>query len=315
MDLFGSKEPARLRCQFHYNRCMTGRQKAAATFLVLGILLSVAAVTLNITWIITNWRNGWQMVIGVIFFALIIAGLITYTVFLVREIRRNEQQDSFLHAVTHELKTPIASIRLYLETLQSRDVDDVKRAEFYRVMLADTDRLNNTVEQVLRAGYDGAGQKPSRTRLELDALVCECAELARKRHHLEETSLSVKLPSRPVMVLGDSEELHSAVVNLLDNAVKYSGEQVHVKVDVVSMDGKAQVRVIDEGSGIPATELKKVFDRFYRVSARSTREVGGTGLGLYLVKNIAKRHGGKVFAESAGEGKGSVFTLELPVSS
>ena len=293
---------------------MTGRQKAAATFLVLGILLSVAAVTLNITWIITNWSNGWRMVMGVIFFALIIAGLITYTVFLVREIRRNEQQDSFLHAVTHELKTPIASIRLYLETLQSREVDEVKRADFYRTMLADTDRLHNTVEQVLRAGYDGTGRKSSKTRMELDALVCECAELARKRHHLEEANLSVKLPSQPLMVLGDTEELHSAVVNLLDNAVKYSGESVQVKVEVANVEGKAQVRVIDEGSGIPAVELKKVFDRFYRVNARSTRQVGGTGLGLYLVKNIAKRHGGKVFAESAGEGKGSVFTLELPLS-
>src|SRR5271155_3869387 len=170
---------------------MTGRQKAAAFFIVLCVLLSVAAVTLNISWIVTHWRSGWQLVVGVIFFALIIGGLITYTVFLVREIRRNEQQDSFLHAVTHELKTPIASIRLYLETLQSRNVDEAKRKEFYSVMLADTERLHNTVEQVLRAGFDGPHDKDTKALVELDGLVRECAELARKRHHLAEEALSV----------------------------------------------------------------------------------------------------------------------------
>ena len=296
---------------------MTGRQKAAGFFIVLGVLLSVAAVALNVGWILTHWRSAWQMVVGVIFFALIIAGLIVYTVFLVREIRRNEQQDSFLHAVTHELKTPIASIRLYLETLQSRPVDETKRKEFYSVMLEDTERLHNTVEQVLRAGFDGKRDKKTRTLVELDALVRDCAELARKRHHLTEDALAVSSAPGAVSVQGDSEDLHSAVVNLLDNAVKYSGEAVHVKIEVVSTNGpspRVQVRVHDEGAGIPPRELKKVFDRFYRIPARSLRKVGGTGLGLYIVKNIAKRHGGRVFAESGGDGEGSTFTLELPAA-
>ena len=131
---------------------MTRRQTASIVFVVLCIVLVAAAVTLNIGWILVNGRRIAPLILGVVTFGLIIAGLIVYTVFLVREMGITEQQDSFLNSVTHELKTPIASIRLYLETLQSRDVGDAQRKEFYRVMLQDTDRLQHTVEQVLRAG-------------------------------------------------------------------------------------------------------------------------------------------------------------------
>ena len=119
--------------------------------MVLGISLSVLAVALNIGWILLNLREVAMLVFGVIFFILIITGLILNTIFLVREIRRNEQHDAFLNAVTHELKTPIASIKLYLETLKARDLDKAKRDEFYNIMLADNARLLGTVEQVLQA--------------------------------------------------------------------------------------------------------------------------------------------------------------------
>src|ERR1019366_4985259 len=127
---------------------ITSRAKTIAFFVTLGACLVGLAVALNVTWVVFNWRQVVPLVLGVIFFLLIIAGLIVYTVFLVREIRRNESQDSFLNAVTHELKTPIASIRLYLETLESRQLTDQQRHDFYRIMLQDTDRLINTVEQV-----------------------------------------------------------------------------------------------------------------------------------------------------------------------
>src|SRR5216684_3578814 len=128
------------------------RRKTAIFFLVLGISLSAIAVALNITWILLNLRQVMLLVFGIVFFALIITGLILNTIFLFREIRRNEQHDTFLNAVTHELKTPIASIRLYLETLNKRQLDEKQRREFYRIMLEDTDRLLGTVEQVLKAG-------------------------------------------------------------------------------------------------------------------------------------------------------------------
>src|SRR5579862_5602735 len=131
---------------------ITARRKKMAFFIVFGVCLVALAVALNIGWIILNWREGIFFFSGVIFFLAIIIGLILNTIYLVREIRRNEQHDSFINAVTHELKTPIASIRLYLETLQRREVDEAQRAEFYRLMLDDTDRLMGTVDQVLKAG-------------------------------------------------------------------------------------------------------------------------------------------------------------------
>jgi|SRR5579871_2687397 len=128
------------------------RRKKIAFFLILGICLVAAAVALTGSWIILNIRERVLLFFGLIFFFAIIAGLILNTIFLVREIRLNEQHDSFINAVTHEIKTPIASIRLYLETLQRREIDPAQRQEFYRLMLQDTERLTGTVEQVLKAG-------------------------------------------------------------------------------------------------------------------------------------------------------------------
>src|SRR3979490_589918 len=162
---------------------IASRRKAIAFFVVLGVCLVLLAVGLNVGWIILNWREGVLLFLGVIFFALIIAGMIVNTSFLVREIRRNEQHDSFINAVTHELKTPVASIRLHLETLQRRELAGPHRQEFYRIMLHDTERLLGTVEQVLRAGQAG-DKKAGREKKEIDfrQLVRDCLELARPRH-------------------------------------------------------------------------------------------------------------------------------------
>ena len=175
---------------------ITGRRKKIAFFIILGICLVALAVTLNVSWIILNWRKDVLLILGVIFFAAIILGLILNTGFLVREIRRNEQHDSFINAVTHELKTPIASIRLYLETLQRREVEERQRQQFYQLMLEDADRLLGTVEQVLKAGqvsYKHGVQH--RTETDFSNLVRECMELARTRHHLEAASLQYQGPS------------------------------------------------------------------------------------------------------------------------
>src|SRR5436853_4520808 len=131
---------------------ITSRAKTIAFFITLGACLVGLAIALNVSWILLNWRQVVPLVLGIIFFGLIIAGLVVNTIFLVREVRRNEQQDSFLNAVTHELKTPITSIRLYLQTLERRSIDETQRRDFYRIMLEDTDRLLGTVEQVLKAG-------------------------------------------------------------------------------------------------------------------------------------------------------------------
>jgi two-component system sensor histidine kinase SenX3 len=295
---------------------VTRRNTATVAFVVLCVILVAAAVSLNIGWIIVNGRRVLPLVLGILAFVLIIAGIIVYTVFLVREIRRNDQHDAFINAVSHELKTPIASIRLYLETLQAREVSDVQRRDFYRVMLADTDRLQQTVEQVLKAGV--AGQRIAlqhRAPVDLAALASEVLDTARLRHHLpvETMTLAVANPSPPeLLVDGDVDELRTVLSNLVDNAVKYSRDNVHVAVEVAAPSpDTVWVRVRDRGVGIPRTQLRRIFNRFYRFQTRGAK-VKGTGLGLYIVRSIVKQHGGRVFAASEGEGKGSTFTVELP---
>ncbi len=273
------------------------------------------AIGLNIGWVVINWRTGVMLVLGALLFAMLIAGVALNTIFLIREIRRNEQHDSFINAVTHELKTPVASIRLYLDTLRSRDVDPAKRAEFYAIMLADSDRLLGTIEQVLEAGRTGSARRPGhRVAVDMRDLLQECVELARIRHRLPEAAVEYCAVS-PAVVEGDPNELKAALSNLLDNAIKYSGGEVHVRAEIETSGPMVRVLVRDHGIGIPRTELKQIFRRFYRIPDAITQRVKGTGLGLFIVNSIAKRHGGKVFAHSAGRGQGSTFTFELPAAS
>jgi signal transduction histidine kinase len=296
---------------------ITSRRGTIVFFLCLGVGLVALAVALNVGWIILNWRLRVLLFFGIIFFALIIAGMIVNTSFLIRELRRSEQHDSFINAVTHELKTPVASIRLHLETLQRRELPETQKQEFYRVMLSDTDRLMQTVEQVLRAGRAGdkkAGRE--KTAVDFRQLVHECMEAARTRHHLPPETLRYEETSSNgtgMSVRGNAEDLRTAVFNVLDNAIKYSGDNVDVRVHVDIPDEKHIVlRVQDHGVGIPPDDLKSIFKRFYRVSHRSLAHVKGTGLGLFIVKSIAQKHGGKVLATSQGEGEGTTITLELP---
>src|ERR1700734_2467709 len=298
---------------------ITSRRGTIVLFLCLGIGLVALAVALNVGWIILNWREGVLLFFGIIFFALIIAGMIVNTTFLLREIRRSEQHDSFINAVTHELKTPVASIRLHLETLQRRELPEAQKQEFYRLMLSDTDRLTETVEQVLRAGRAG-DKKAGREKAAVDFrhLVHESMEAARSRNHLPPHVLryeEVASNGAGMRVRGRSEDLRTAVFNVLDNAIKYSGENVDVRVRLSIPDEKRIVlSVQDCGVGIPSDDLKSIFKRFYRVTHRSLAHVKGTGLGLFIVKAIAQKHGGKVFAASEGEGEGATITIELPRS-
>jgi two-component system sensor histidine kinase SenX3 len=293
---------------------VSGRRKTII-FSILGICLVALAVTLNVGWI-ANWRTGVMYVIGLLFFLAIIAGLVLNTIFLIREIRRNEQHDNFINAMTHELKTPVASIRLYLETLQKREIPAEKRQQFYQIMHEDSDRLLNTIEQVLQAGRMSRSAKlVHRTRVDLVEIVEECVTLARNRNHLPAECITVSALPKQAVVLGEPDELKGAIMNLLDNAIKYSGKRVdiQVRVDLKEQEKVAVVQVKDDGIGIPKPELKHVFKRFYRVPGSVTIRVKGTGLGLFIVRSVAEKHGGKVTVESAGAGQGSTFRLQLPL--
>ena len=296
---------------------ITSRKKTLAFAVTLGVLVAAVALVLNISWIVLNWREVVPLLLGVLFFGFIIAGVILNTIFLVREVRRNEQQDSFLNAVTHELKTPITSIRLYLETLQQRQIDENQRREFYQIMLEDSQRLMGTVEQVLRAARVTQRNVPlSKTDIDVGPLVQDAVDLVRVRHHLDSGTVTWDLDglkSEQLSVEGDRDELSAALSNVLDNAVKYSPQDPRIKVEVVTPDLQTvQIKVQDNGIGIPAGELKRVFKRFYRVLTPSAAQVKGSGLGLFIVRAVIQRHGGKTWVESEGSGKGTTVTIELP---
>jgi signal transduction histidine kinase len=296
---------------------ISSRQKSVVFFIALGAGLVALATALNVGWVLLNWREVALVVVGIVFFGLLIVGLVLNTIFLVREIRRNEQHDSFINAVTHELKTPIASIKLYLETLRTREMDETQRREFYEVMLADSNRLLETVEQVLRAGRLGYRRRYlNQSLIDLGELARECIELARSRYRLANGAIqyceSLNGGER-ALVRGDREELRAAISNLLDNAIKYSDQVVAVSVEVAAVNSKrVALRVTDRGIGIPGEQLKRIFKRFYRVPMQLMTRVKGTGLGLFIVRSVVEKHGGRAFAESEGLGRGSTFTIQLP---
>ncbi len=301
---------------------ITRRRPAIVLAILLGVCSVALAVTLNVGWIVLNWRAILPLVLGIPLTVLLVAGVVLNTIFLVREVRRNERQDSFLNAVTHELKTPIASIRLYLETLQRRPVSEEKRQEFYRTMLSDSDRLLFTVEQILKAGeLTQRSRAHALEPLDLRALTLDEVHRVLERNHLPADAIRVEPSLKPSMepsgetllIRGNAEDLRSALGNLLGNAIKYSpaGPDVLVRL-FADANGSAAIEITDHGIGIPPAEIKRIFKRFYRVPVREVLRRQGTGLGLFLVRAIARQHGGKVTAASKGEGQGATFTLCLP---
>jgi signal transduction histidine kinase len=297
---------------------ITRRRGTIALSITLGVLIVGGLITFNIAWIIVNERSFLLIVLGLILFGLLVAGVVLNTVFLVREVRRNERQDSFLNAVTHELKTPIASIRLYLETLQRRDVPEAQRQDFYRIMLADSDRLLSTVEQVLKAGELGVRRRHrDRTLLELAPFVADCIAITLQRNHLPADAIqlapipgAVRLHVRAI-----AEDLRTAVLNILDNAVKYSPSAVHIQCSIAIVRYiQVALTVTDTGVGLAPDQLKRIFKRFYRVPGRIAVRIKGTGIGLFLVRSIARQHGGGVSASSPGPNLGTTITLTLPLA-
>ena len=294
---------------------VAGRHKSIAFFIALAAGLISFILLLYIGWVLLNWRTGILLFFGVILLAMIIRGVVLNTIFLVREVRRNEQHNAFINAVTHELKTPVASIRLYLETLMSRSVDETKRKQFYQTMLEDNERLLSTIEQILRTGRVGSSNHlVNLSPIDLRELVDGCVARARKLYNLEPESLRY-CSALPIEIQGDADEVQAAVFNLIDNAIQYSGSTVHITVETAKVDSKyIEVRVKDQGMGIPKTELKRIFKRFYRLPVAASRRAKGTGLGLYIVRSVAKRHRGRAWAESEGPGHGSTFVLQFPIS-
>ncbi len=289
------------------------RRKSTIFFVIFGICLIAFAIALNVGWILLNLQEIVFLVLGIILFAAIITGLILNMIFLVREIRRNEQQNAFLNAMTHELKTPIASIRLYLETIKTREISDEKRNEFYDIMLSDSDRLLQTVEQVLQASRT---REKSRSldvsKVSVEHLLRDSAEIVRSRYNLDPEAIKIMDVDKNAWVSGDKGELSTVFTNLFDNAVKYSNEGIDISVRTrIRQTGWVEIRIRDKGVGIESSQLGQVFKRFYRVPAGGANSPKGTGLGLFIVDSILKKYGGKIEAKSSGVGKGSTFVVKL----
>lgn len=299
---------------------MTGR--STITPLTIAIVLMLLLVSLAVGWQVLVWadRPGpglgvseWLLlVLGSLFFLVVMIGLGWLCVWLVREMRLNQRQRAFLDAVTHEMKTPLASFRLYLDTLSRHDPDPARRAEFLQRMREDLDRLDVTVGQVLAAARAEEVKRVSiEGPVDLVAVIRKCIAEVLDRHQLppEAVRLDVKRESR---VRGEEGELGLVFANLLENAVKYSEEPVEIRVEVSeARDGRVQVAIADRGIGIPRGELRKIFQRFYRAGRDVQRQVSGLGLGLFVVRNLVKRHGGRVVASSEGAGRGSRFVVTL----
>jgi signal transduction histidine kinase len=181
-------------------------------------------------------------------------------------------------------------------------------------MLEDSERLMATVEQVLRAARTASTKPLLRTPVDLRIAVSESLAIARLRHHLPAEAIEFSdLAEGSAMILGETEEVKAAISNLVDNAVKYAGTGVHVSVALVETGpDHVAIRVSDNGPGIPQPELKRIFKRFYRIPNSLALRVKGTGLGLFIVRSVAERHGGRAWAESDGPGHGSTFVLEFP---
>jgi signal transduction histidine kinase len=298
-------------------------RRSIGTPLTVGIVLVLLLITLAVGWQVLIWSGfepGLQLgtldwlllVLGTLFFVLVLIGLVWLCTWLVQEIRLNQRQRAFIDAVTHELKTPLASFRLYLDTLSRHDPPAEQRLQFVERMGEDLDRLGRTVDQVLAAARaEERGRRRTHDRVQLLEVLDGSIRDVLERNRLPAGSVRLTQSARP-LVRGDAAELGIVFNNLLDNAVKYSEDPVEVSVGVrETLDGRVRVEIADRGIGIPSTELRKIFHRFHRAGRDVQRKAAGLGLGLFIVRGLLRRQGGRVVAQSAGAGRGSRFVVTL----
>jgi signal transduction histidine kinase len=259
--------------------------------------------------------NLWLLGAGVVSFLAIMTVLILFSVFLAREILEVRRQTTFVDSVTHELRSPLASLRLCLETLARTDLPDAKREQLRQMMLEDVERLSAFIDDILEAGRHEHGQKRASAVncVPLRQLVQRCAGVVNKRHKISEDAIKIEIAD-DLQVMSDRTALEVVVKNLLDNAVKYSSETVDVRVRAWrTRDDRVRLEVSDQGVGIPKRALRRVFHRFYRVDDEAVRSRRGTGLGLFVVKALVHDLGGKLQAHSDGPGRGARMTVVLPM--
>lgn len=255
-------------------------------------------------------ENGHSAMIigeGVFFMIIFVVGATRLKRAFVREHKMQTQQQNFLLAVTHELKSPLASIKLYIQTILKRDLDEAQRKQFLSNSLKDIERLDDLVENVLIATkLDGIRPNFPKEDINLSELIEQVAN--RLQVHTCSTHV-IKTDLEPdVHIKADKFALTNVVTNLIENAVKYSPPCGDVNVSLARSNGHITFQVADHGIGISDQEKKRIFNKFYRVGQEDTRKTKGTGLGLYIVKTVLEKHNARI-AVKDNDPKGSIFEV------
>lgn len=301
-------------------------KKALPLTITLGSLLLLFCIALTALWnyilirnyskikLISESETSFQLVIliiGSIFFVIVITGIILFIVFLARQIVLNQLQNNFIDNVTHELKTPLTSIKLYVETMKKHDIAKEKREVFLNTMLKDIERLDILVNHVLEATrIENINKEYQNKQVSISSLIDECIEIICRRYNLEKEIFSCnyqleELNSIPTL-------LEVVILNLLDNAIKYSTDNIKIEIKTYIKNNKNIISIKDHGVGINKNEFKQIFKRFYRIPVKITKEKKGTGLGLFIVKENIKKLKGNIEAQSKGINQGSEFIITLP---
>lgn len=288
------------------------RRRSVTWPITLGVVMIVLLVLLLVGWIVLSVGYWSLLALGTTFLVLVLVGVVLYLTIAVTQISLNQRQSNFIDSVTHELKSPIASLKLYLQTLSRRTVTEQQQADFYRFMLDDLDRLDTLINHLLDAArLDQAPLDEEATDVRLDEVLEGCAKTVCLRHRLPAETISVEVV--PCVVRARPVDVEMIFRNLIDNAVKYAGAQPHVSVESwTNGRGTAITRVSDNGPGIPAKLRRKIFGRFVRLGSELERSQSGTGLGLYIVRTLVGRMKGKVSVRGRGSQPGTVFEVELP---
>lgn len=289
------------------------------TRLRLPITLSVMLMTMNVTlmicWIVLLARGAalGALIIGVIVFTLILVGLSFYLFLMIKEVQLNQRQANFVDSVTHELKSPIASLKLYLETLELRSVTDEQRNRFYHVMGQELDRLDHLITQLLEVGrLDAIGSQSDPEDIVLESMLHKCGVAACAHHKCDEAS-TIAYDLQPAVIHARPLVVETIFRNLMDNAIKYAGDPPSVEVQVRVTDrGHVVTRIIDNGDGVPQELRKRIFGLFFRAGSELTRRQKGTGLGLYIVNTLVRQMKGRIAVHDRPDRKGSVFEVDLP---
>jgi len=291
--------------------------------ILLAIGMIVVLVVLAVGWVVLAVIGALQnasisgvywvlLSVGSTFILLLLVGVVLYLILSIKAINLTRRQSNFIDSVTHELKSPIASMKLYLQTLSRHQVNQQVQADFYRFMLEDLERLDHLINQMLDAGrLDAERPKGEDEDVELADLLHNCAAAVCMNYRVPADT--VRLDLRPIIVWGRRLDLDIIFRNLIDNAVKYAGAAPRVEVSLQpSANGQVLVRIADNGRGIPLHLRRKIFGRFVRLGMELEREKPGTGLGLYIVRTLVRRHRGRIRVRDPEEGPGSVFEVQLP---